>query len=258
MRNQKLPLKSAMSDSALSKPSKHFEHGLVWLRRDLRLSDNAALAQALASCKKISIAFVFDKDILDVLPKADRRVEFIWQSVSEINQTLQAYGSHLICTFESARTAIVRLSADLQCDAVFTNHDYEPQAVARDEHVFEVLKAHGRAFFTFKDQVVFEKSEVLTAMGKPFTVFTPYKNAWLKKHTATDTQERTCDLQAASKKGQLNANNNHPIPSLQAMGFETTNLTELGMIGGSAAGEALLNDFSTRMSRYEERSEERV
>lgn len=253
MHDLKINTRAEMTASSVSKL---YQHGLVWLRRDLRLDDNTALAHALANCKKISIAFIFDRDILDSLPKADRRVEFIWQSVSELDRSLKAHGSHLICAYESARQAITRIAAELSCDAVFTNQDYEPQAIRRDESVGEMLKAHGRVFHTFKDQVVFEKSEVLTAMGKPFTVFTPYKNAWLKKHTAADTAERACDMsQAVNAKQFASFSNNfadYAIPSLAAMGFEKTNLDALGMSGGSAAGQLLLKDFSKRMSRYDE------
>jgi deoxyribodipyrimidine photo-lyase len=223
--------------------------GLVWLRRDLRCHDHAALSEALASCKKVFIAFVFDKTILDELSnKADRRVEFIWQSVVELNETLKKHGGALICEHAHAIDAIPKIADKVGAQAVFTNHDYEPAAVHRDEAVAIHLKALNIEFKSFKDQVIFEKSEVLTGAQKPFSVFTPYKNAWLKLRTDKDLAAYPCDLAG----GQLSTLAGMEIPSLEAMGFKSTNLNALKIAGGSRSGLALLKDFADRIGQYDE------
>jgi deoxyribodipyrimidine photo-lyase len=229
-----------------------YEVGLVWLRRDLRVHDHAALSAALHQCKSVFIAFIFDKAILDLLPsKRDRRVEFIWQSVVEVDAALQKHGGRLICEHAVAEHAIPKLAIELNANAVFTNHDYEPQAIMRDERVSEQLRAHGKRFHSYKDQVIFEKSEVLTASATPFSVFTPYKNAWRKRFDEYPAFEFKCKL----SKDQLA----HPlpssvskltIPSLSSMEFETTNLKALKIQGGSQSGLALLHDFADRISQY--------
>jgi deoxyribodipyrimidine photo-lyase len=220
--------------------------GLVWLRRDLRVHDHAALAAALQQCKTVLVAFIFDKAILDVLPsKLDRRVEFIWQSVTEVDSELRKHGGQLICQYALAEQAIPRLAVELKADAVFTNHDYEPQAIMRDERVSEQLRVHDKSFYTFKDQVVFEKSEVLTASQTPFSVFTPYKNAWRKRFeqcVLTKKQLATVLPTSISSKAC--------IPSLVEMGFKATNLSELKIHGGTTSGLALLHDFADRISQY--------
>jgi deoxyribodipyrimidine photo-lyase len=231
-----------------------YKVGLVWLRRDLRVHDHAALAAALQQSDRVFIAFIFDKAILDALPsKQDRRVEFIWQSVTEVDAELRKHGGQLICEHAVAEHAIPRIVAELNADAVFTNHDYEPHAVMRDERVSEQLRAHGKSFHTFKDQVVFEKSEVLTASQTPFSVFTPYKNAWRKRFEQFPAEEFKCALSKNKLDQSLPASiSNLTIPTLAAMGFEPTNLNDLSIHGGTESGLALLNDFANRISNYRE------
>uniref|UniRef100_UPI0040548B88 deoxyribodipyrimidine photo-lyase n=1 Tax=Niveibacterium sp. SC-1 TaxID=3135646 RepID=UPI0040548B88 len=150
---------------------------LVWFRRDLRNTDHAALYHALKSHARVFCVFVFDREILDPLPRADRRVEFIHESVRELRDALAAQGGGLLVLHGTAREEIPRLALELGVDTVFANHDYEPDAVRRDDAVRGALGAVGTGFASFKDQVIFEKGEVLTGAGKPFGVFTPYKKA---------------------------------------------------------------------------------
>ena len=155
---------------------------VCWFRRDLRLHDHAALYHALKTGRPVHCVFVFDTDILDALAdKADRRVEFIWHSVREVKQALEQLGSTLHVLHGSARQLIPQLAAQLGAQAVYCNRDDEPQAIARDAEVAGQLAAHNIDFYSCKDQVIFERDEVLTGSGKPYAVFTPYKNAWLKK-----------------------------------------------------------------------------
>lgn len=154
---------------------------IVWFRRDLRAFDHAALHHALVSSGQVHCAFVFDTDILAPLPREDRRVQFIHASLCELDADLRRMGGGLVVRHGRAADEIVRLAAELGADAVFTNRDYEPAAIARDAEVAARLAADGRALRTFKDQVVFERDQVLTLGGQPFSVFTPYKNAWLRR-----------------------------------------------------------------------------
>ena len=237
---------------------KKYPTGLMWFRRDLRAFDNAALHQALKSCAQVHCVFVFDREILDRLPKQDRRVEFIWESVSELNQQLAlAAARHgikdagLIVQHATASDAIPLLSQQLNADAVFTNHDYEPQALARDACVQALLEAQGTAFHTFKDHVIFERFEVLTLASKPYSVFTPYKNAWLKKVDAYYLKPYAIDGHAAALSA-LPAAHRHGVPTLKDIGFEKTNLHSLKIPTAASGGAQLLEDFLSRMNDYGE------
>ena len=164
-------------------------NSLVWFRRDLRVEDHAALHHALRSSdrrssRRVYCVFVFDTDILAGLPRDDRRVQFIHASLGELDARLRAWGAYLIVRQGRAADEIVRLAAELDVESVFANRDHEPQALARDAEVQRRLREAGRSLQTFKDQVIFEQDEVLTQAGGPFSVFTPYKNAWLKRLAA--------------------------------------------------------------------------
>ncbi|MEI7446697.1 MAG: deoxyribodipyrimidine photo-lyase, partial [Burkholderiales bacterium] len=156
--------------------------GLVWFRRDLRVDDHAALSHALAGCGRVFCAFVFDREILDVLPtRTDRRVEFIRDALRELDGTLRELGGGLVVVHDRATDAIPALAARLGAATVVAARDYEPAAVRRDDAIAARLAADGRALVLVKDQVVYERDEVLTGAGRPFSVFTPYRAAWLKR-----------------------------------------------------------------------------
>ncbi|MCE3263104.1 MAG: deoxyribodipyrimidine photolyase [Pseudoduganella sp.] len=219
------------------------KNALLWLRRDLRLFDHAALHHALASGATVYCAFIFDRAILDCLPAADRRVEFLHDTLAALADELAAAGGHLIVRHDFAETAIPALAAELDCAAVYANHDYEPAASARDAAVAAALAAAGRTLHTFKDQVVFERDEVLTQAGQPFTVFTPYKNAWLRKLEADPAV--LAPWTVAPQAGRF-APGHSTLPALEALGFARTNLHQLG-IGN---GPQLFDDFLGRIADY--------
>jgi deoxyribodipyrimidine photo-lyase len=227
----------------------NYQNTLVWFRRDLRLQDHAALSSALAGSARVYCVFVFDCEILDGLARADRRVEFIWHSVRELDAALQKAGGGLLVLHGNARDEIPRLAAQLKVEAVFANEDYEPAAVARDEAVAAALAAAGTDFISGKDQVIFAKDEVLTQDGRPYSVYTPYKNAWLKRLTDRDLQAHV----VKPSKGQLATQSGFTLPSLQQLGFETTNLLTLGIKPGMSGASALFADFKARMGAYHER-----
>jgi deoxyribodipyrimidine photo-lyase len=165
-------------------PGRHVR-ALFCFRRDLRDYDNAGLCRALESSRKVFCAFIFDRENLDELPSsADRRVEIIWESIDELRTVLENLGDGLMVRHARSSEAIPRLAAELKVNAVFANDDYEPLAIARDRRVEHALSGAGIAFHRHKDTVIFEKDEVLTQAGRPYSVFTPYKNALLKKLNA--------------------------------------------------------------------------
>jgi deoxyribodipyrimidine photo-lyase len=238
--------------------NKKYQTGLMWFRRDLRADDNAALYQALKSCRQVWCVFVFDRAILDALPREDRRVEFIRESLVDLDAQLRrlapdetARHAGLICLHEAAVNALPALARELAADAIFTNHDDEPQALARDAGVQAMLEVSGAAFHTFKDHVIFERSEVLTLAGKPYSVFTPYKNAWLKKVDAFYLKPYPVEAYAAALAARPPGHRN-PVPTLESLGFRKTNLSTLKIPVGSEGGEALFADFLERMHDYAE------
>lgn len=231
----------------------NFNVSLVWFRRDLRLEDHAALHFALNQSDKVYCVFIFDRAILDTLPRIDRRVEFIHSCVKELDAALAQYGSRLIVRHAYAAEAIPRLAEELAADAVFANRDYEPTAAMRDAEVAQSLKQAGRSLLLFKDQVVFEKDEILSQAGKPFSVFTPYKNAWLKR-LASDTSE---SLLAPYPIHELTGRLAMPsldvqvgVPTLASLRFGTTDLQALQIPVGTTSALALLEDFLPRMPDY--------
>ena len=228
------------------------ESSLFWFRRDLRSNDNVGLQRALAASKQVYCVFIFDRDILDKLPsKHDRRVEFIWESIVELKAALQAMGGELIVRHAIAEAEIPRLARELKVDAVFTNQDYEPAAVARDDRVYEQLLQHGIPFHRCKDTVIFEKNEVLTQAGGNFSVFTPYKNAWLKRLTDDDLAKSEIALLKKHFVKPPKAETQLALPTLESMGFQRTNLLSFIKPGMSGAA-ALLEDFLHRMADYKE------
>ncbi len=233
----------------------HFASVLVWFRRDLRLNDHTALSKALQHSDAVFGCFVFDQAILKDLPATDRRVNFIHGSVTALDHQWREQAANpdsgLLVRYGQAASSIVQLAKQLGVQAVFTHHDDEPQSLARDAQVLGELANQGIAFFSFKDHVVFERSEVLTQSGTAYGVFTPYKNAWMKKITPADLAER----RTASKPGQLPAipaAMRQPIPALKSMGFDAVDLAALHIQAGSAGAQALVKDFEKRMTRYED------
>jgi deoxyribodipyrimidine photo-lyase len=227
----------------------------MWFRRDLRLADNAALAQALARCAKVHCLFVFDREILDPLARPDRRVDFILASLQALDESLRAHsgvaGAGLIVCHAVAADAVEQTVAALGVQAVFANHDDEPQALRRDTDVCARLTRQGVAWHSCKDHVVFERRELLTATGQPYRVFTPYKNAWLKQVTAQQLRSYGSEDRPdrfAPRPGPWS----RPLPDLQELGFSPSNLGQLKVTPGSAGAQALLTDFLTRIDQYQE------
>lgn len=219
---------------------------LVWFRRDLRNFDHAALYHALKAFPQVYCAFVFDTDILDALKdKNDRRISFIWQAIRELDEALQQSGSTLITLHGRAELEIPKLAQQLGVNAVYANHDYEPSAKRRDTAVAAALQQVGINFSSFKDQVIFEEDEVLTQEHRPYSVFTPYKNAWLKQLTPFHLKP----YPVGQYQHHLAKLPPHPIPALETMGFNQVNQQ---IPCGMSGGQTLFDDFKERMAHYRE------
>ncbi|MFL6674087.1 MAG: cryptochrome/photolyase family protein [Massilia sp.] len=216
-------------------------NSLVWFRRDLRSVDHAALHHALVSSQQVYCVFVFDDDILAPLPADDRRVGFIHASLLELDADLRQLGGCLLVRHGRAAEEIARLAAQLGVDAVFANSDYEPQAIARDAAVAARLRADGRTLYSFKDQVIFEKSDVLTLGGTPFSVFTPYKNAWLKLLAAQPAALAPWQVEPHAAR-LAKAPAGHALPSLAGVGFRPSSTPALpaGMTGAALLFERFI------------------
>ncbi len=153
---------------------------LFWFRRDLRLDDNAGLYHALKQNVDVLPLFIFDSTILSKLPAADSRVNFIHETLLNLKNELQKLASDLLTEYGDPIEVFKKLIQSYDIRAVYANHDYEPEAVLRDEKVKNLCEKNQIQFLTYKDQCIFEKKEILTDQQKNYTVYTPYKNKWLK------------------------------------------------------------------------------
>ncbi|WP_417875035.1 cryptochrome/photolyase family protein, partial [Xanthomarina gelatinilytica] len=152
---------------------------IFWFRRDLRLDDNIGFYEALKSNHPVLPIFIFDSTILNDLPKDDARVTFIFETLQKMRDTLQKEHHSSIAMYHGKPLDIFKqLIEEYNIKTVFTNHDYEPYAKARDAEIKALLSKHEIAFRTFKDQVIFEKNEVVKSNGDPYVVYTPYMKTW--------------------------------------------------------------------------------
>ncbi len=157
-----------------------------WHRRDLRIHDNHGLYKALTSGSSVIPLFIFDSTILSKLQPDDQRVLFIYQQIEKLKKIYASLGSDLIVFHGNPTELLPKLCEEYGIEKIFTNRDYEPNAINRDLHVFETLKSKNIEFIGAKDHVIFEKNEVLKDDGKPYTVFTPYANKWKKTLSSND------------------------------------------------------------------------
>jgi deoxyribodipyrimidine photo-lyase len=155
---------------------------IFWFRRDLRLDDNVGFYEALKSGHPVLPIFIFDKEILEPLPEDDARVTFIYNTLQTMRKRLQNdYGSGIAIYHGRTEDIYRDLINDYEIDAVYTNHDYEPYARERDKNISKLLNKNDIEFKTFKDQVIFEKDEVVKKDGDPYVVYTPYMKTWKEK-----------------------------------------------------------------------------
>ncbi|WP_445382009.1 cryptochrome/photolyase family protein [Robiginitalea sp. IMCC43444] len=197
-------------------------HCIFWFRRDLRLSDNTGLEAALKSGKPVLPIFIFDKAILEELPEEDARVSFIHKHVRKISESLKNNHKSGLAVYYGEPEAIFKeLIGEGTVAAVYTNHDYEPYARKRDQAVEALLKENDIPFHTCKDQVVFEKSEVVKDDGDPYVVYTPYMKKW-KEHF--DPEKHLQKTDSASDAGDFVSGMDFPWISLEDMGFKPSEI----------------------------------
>jgi len=195
---------------------------LFWFRRDLRIEDNAGLYHALQSGYRVMTLFIFDKKILDRLDsRYDRRLSFIHGAIGELQKKITAAGSSLLVLHNTVENVFNYLLSEFSVKAVYANNDYEPYAVSRDHHITEFLKKSGIPFYTFKDQVIFEKDDVLKPDRKPYTVFTPYSRSWKKKLG----MEHLPEWPSQNLTGNFMQISPRPLLSLKDLGFRETDFS---------------------------------
>lgn len=209
---------------------------ICWIRRDLRLEDNAALHHALKSENQVLLLFIFDKNILDKLSdRTDARVTFIYETILQLNKRLKAYQTSILVKYGTPETIWSEVLTTYNVSCVFSNHDYEPYARERDSALAKFFHSKNIVFRTFKDQVVFEKNEVIKTDGKPYTVFTPYFRQWQQKLNDYYLKPYPSDKYFDNF---LNSPS-FEMPSLQQMGFEKSSRKLPG------------TDFENRLTDYE-------
>lgn len=193
---------------------------IFWFRRDLRLDDNKGFFEALTAEESVLPIFIFDKNILDELPKDDARVNFIQDLLLKMNHELEKKGKKLAVFHGVPAEIFEKLATSEKISNVYINHDYEPYARQRDLAVFQVFKNHNIGFKTFKDQVIFEKSEVTKDDGLPYVVYTPYSRKWKEKF-------KTIQLENYNSEDFLDkiVAHDYPFLSLKNIGFETAAIT---------------------------------
>lgn len=192
---------------------------IFWFRRDLRLQDNVGLSFVLAQQEKVLPIFIFDTSILGALKnRSDLRVQFIHQTLCDLNLKLQQVGSGLEVYFGSPLEVFSEILSKHRVFRVVCNHDYEPKAIDRDQSVQAFLESRGVELMTFKDQVIFEKDEVVKQDGGPYTVFTPYSRKWKSQLEASLLKPHNCELSAERFVPQKRQG----IISLEQLGFEKT------------------------------------
>ncbi len=223
---------------------------MVWLRRDLRLHDHAAISAALKTGQPIVLAFVFDRDILAALPRQDRRVSFIHASLIQIDTVLRQAGSGLYAAYGVAEQEIIGLADKVDARQIFAARDFEPLAIARDEQVARQLSASDRQLTLVNDQTLHTPGSILTGSGKPYTVFTPFKKNFLQ-HLSEDTfADLGPDLKSL-KSRLLPGQPEKALPRLAELGFDPCNLEALNVNPGVTGGAEALQDFSARIDQYD-------
>ena len=194
---------------------------LYWFRRDLRLHDNAGLYYALKSGVPVVPVFIFDRNILDDLEeKADRRVTFIHKAITKMQENLVSKGSTMEVHYGTPINVFKELLTKYKVEDIYTNHDYEPYAKDRDDEIKKLLINNNIGFYTYKDQVIFDKDEILKENGLPYTVFTPYSKRWL----AIVTKFYLKPYPVTQYEKNFYKQKPIAVPSLQSMGFLETEI----------------------------------
>ena len=191
---------------------------IAWLRRDLRLDDNRAIYEAHQTGDKVLVLFIFDTDIIDELDKEDHRITFIYDNLEKISTELNNQKSALLIQKGRPLDIWKKLVSEYDIKSVHIARDYEPYAKERDREILELLSSNNITFKGYKDQVIFEKNEVVKQDNAPYTVFTPYKNKWVeafKKNSNQNFELKKFNFLSYSSS----------FPSLTELGFKRSEKT---------------------------------
>ena len=205
---------------------------LFWHRRDLRINDNKGLFEALKQNEIVHPIFIFDKSILDKLPKNDQRILFIYQEIESLKKSYQNLGSDLWVYYGEPSEIIPKIAQELNCSSVYFNNDYEPYALQRDQEIQVSLNNIKIEFRGNKDHVIFEKNEVLKDDGKPYTIFTPYSRKWKANLKEEDLREYSIEKYSGNL---VQKQQDEALITLEEMGFESK----------------VLHDFPDRIAKNE-------
>lgn len=191
---------------------------LFWFRRDLRLEDNIGLNEALQAGFPVLSIFIFDENITNHLSSNDARISFIYESIAKMHQSLSQYKSSIYILKGNPLDIFKTLTETFDIQHVFTNKDYEPYAIQRDNAVKTFLESKQITLSSFKDQVIFEENEVVKDDGLPYTIYTPFKNKWLKLYSSNNTKS----------KQNIDFNQfltiQKEFPTLESLGFLSSNI----------------------------------
>ena len=207
---------------------------VFWFRRDIRISDNTALRAALKGDLPVLILFIFDESILDELPIDDPRVNFIYDELHKINESLKSLDSSILVKKGEPILEWKKLISEYEINCVFSNRDYEPYALQRDNEIKLFLKESGIQWQDFKDQVIYEKNDILKKNGEPYTVFTPYKNRWLENFSLVEIEKTNFDNLLKST---------NTFPSKEALGVVRNDIKVLPFTLNSTSLYASQRDY---------------
>ena len=195
---------------------------LFWFRRDLRIQDNCGLYHALKGENSVIPIFIFDKEILKKLPKQDARVEMILLALGAIDIAMKRNRCNVGKYHGTPKAIFSKLIKQWNIEKVICNEDYEPYASERDSEIKTLLEAAGIQFECYKDQLIFEKEEVVKGDGTPYKVYTPYSRKWLEKYQETPLQFYPSEVELYS----LASNEILPDLNLSDLGFETSGIAQ--------------------------------
>lgn len=194
---------------------------IFWFRRDLRLDDNVGFYKALHGKYPVLPLFIFDSEILNELPEDDARITFIFETLQKMRNELQEHGSSLAIYHGKPEEVFKKVISDFEVQNVITNRDYEPYAKKRDESIQELLEEKDIGFYTYKDQVIFEKDEVVKDDGDPYVVYTPFMKTWKAKFKK-EYGEKIYYTNESLK--NLYQNSRLPNLTLSDIGFKKSNI----------------------------------
>ncbi len=214
----------------------------MWLRRDLRLADHAAIFAAASCSARVVLAFVLDPVLLRGPRVGAPIVQFFFDSLRVLRDRLRAAGSDLALLEGDFASALTQLATHVDAQAVFYNVDYDPAMHQRDERVVAELRAARLAVHTSVDHVYAAAGEIVAANGKPYTVYTPFRKRWLAMFEAQPREPFASETELHGKLLAAAAiGSTREVPAPEAYGHRGSSSFPRG---GFVEAERLLADFT--------------